>query len=757
MAVFKKNIWFIFYILTLFFLLVFAILSYLSWKTINNEYEIRQENIVRLLSNTTDSLSKAQETILNIIGNHFLEDTDYIDNPNNSTILNKMLKDNPSIDAIAITTPQGKFIFVTGGYDLSKFPNILQKKDTRDSFLETLNSDKMVFGRTYYFTAIKKWITPIRKAIRDKDGKVVMVISAALRTEDSFGKISTLFDKKDKYDLAIIRDVDFYFQYRFNNESNNNLFYLKPISSNAKESIQRAIFDTYHFTMDELRDSEDIASFIQKSSKSTKHLVSLQYNKRYKLWSSVRIPYDLILNDYFKKLSIIFAIFILIETIFFFLFKIIDKAELKRRNDLIFQATHDPLTSLLNRIYLQKNINNWIYEKAPAFSIFYIDMDRFKNINDNYGHEYGDYLLSELAKRLKMIMPKNTVIVRHGGDEFVIFTDITEDAALLDLGNRIIETISKPYKVKNLILSVGASIGISKYPEHGKTLDMLLRASDIAMYESKKIKNCVKLFESSMQESYLKNLLIEQEVKNAINNNELFMVYQPQMDSLGNIHGIEALVRWNNANLGIIPPDQFIPIAENSGQMLRIGHFIIDCTLNEIKEVQKILAMTFQTSINISIRQFMEEGFLEHLLYAIESRDMSNVSITIEITESLLIEDFDYILELLEKIKDFGIQISMDDFGTGYSSLSMLRKLPIDELKIDKSFIDTIVEDITAQKMVQNIIAIGKNLNMYVLAEGVETNEQRALLNKFGCDRYQGYYFAKPLLKDDLVSFFQKN
>jgi len=304
-----------------------------------------------------------------------------------------------------------------------------------------------------------------------------------------------------------------------------------------------------------------------------------------------------------------------------------------------------------------------------------------------------------------------------------------------------------------LTLIVGASIGISKYPDHGNSLDILLRAADIAMYESKKIQNHAQIFQDSLQDEYLKHVKIEHELRKAIEHHELFVVYQPQIDHTGSIHGVEALARWESATLGIVPPDQFIPVAEASGQMVKIGYFILSRTLQEI---QTTLGITFQTSINISVRQFMEADFLEQFLNAIHDIGMNKDLITIEITENLFIEDVDYILPLLHKIQQCGIQISMDDFGTGYSSLNMLRKLPIDELKIDKSFIDTIVEDKTAQKMVQNIIAIGKNFNMSVLAEGVETNEQIALLTSFGCDKFQGYYFAKPLPKDDLITFFQK-
>lgn len=757
MAILKKNVWLIFYVLTLFFLLLFTILCYSSWKTIHNRYQTTQENMVKLIMDSTNSLFKTQETILNIVGNRFLEDSHYKDNPKAISTLNATLKDNPSMFSIALVSPTGEMTFVNGGYDVSTFPNLLQQEESRKSFEETLKSHKMVFGRTYYFAAIKQWITPIRKAIRDENGTIITIITAALRVNDSFGKLSINFDKDHNHQISIIRDGDYYFQYISNNKTDNHTIYSSPISNKVIESIRQSILDTHHLTMDDLRQKETLVSFVHKDSDSNKYFTSMQYDVMHKLWISARIPYSLLQNDFFIRVGIFFSIFILIESIFFFLFRIIDKAEVKRSEDLIFQATHDPLTSLPNRMYLQKNINHWLFKEAPAFSILYIDMDRFKNINDNFGHQYGDFLLVELSKRLKMLIPENGVIIRYGGDEFVLFTRLTNDDALLTLGNTIIEAISKPYKINNLILSVGASIGIAKYPDHGETLDMLLRASDIAMYESKKIKSNAKLFVNSMEESYLMNIIIEQELKKAVDNHELFMVYQPQIDASGYIHGIEALVRWNNAILGSVPPDKFIPVAETSGQMLKIGHFIIDYTLREIKEVQKILNITFQTSINISVRQFMEVGFLTHFLNAIESAELYQVSITIEITENLLIEDIQYILPLLEEIRGYGIQISMDDFGTGYSSLSMLRRLPIDELKIDKSFVDTIVEEIAAQKMVQNIIAIGKNLNMHILAEGVETKEQSALLKAFGCDRFQGYYFSKPLLKDDLISFFQNH
>ena len=758
MAILKKNIWLLFYFTSFFSFILLATLMYMSWKNIYKEYQVSQENMVRIIASSTRSLFKTQETVLNVVGNRFLEDPQYKNNPHAMATLNSTLQDNPSMDAIALVTPDGTMTFASGGYDVSKFPNLLKQETSRDSFLETLKSHRMVFGRTYYFAPIQQWITPIRKAIRDDKGDIVTIITAALRVEDTFGSFTANVDKSHNYFVSILRDEDFYFQYVSpNSDESNHQIYLTPLASLSQERLKKAIIASSNATIDDLKEHESMLSFLYAATNGKTYLLSLQYDKVYKLWIHVRLPLEIIKNDFLKSLALYLLIYSFVAVGFFVLFRIIAKADAKRSADLIFQATHDPLTTLPNRSYLQKNITKWLFEDAPSFSILYVDMDHFKNINDSFGHQYGDTLLVELSKRLQTVVPEDSIIIRHGGDEFVIFTHLTHDQALLDLANLIIETVSKPYYVDNLTLNVGASIGIAKYPEHGKTLDMLLRASDIAMYESKKIKNNAHIFADAMQVGYLRNISIELELKKALEQNELFMVYQPQIDQDGHMYGVESLARWNNASLGMVPPDQFIAVAEKSGQMGKIGRFIITRTLHDIKEVQTVLGVVFQTSINISVRQFMEVGFLEHLLHEITESQMSNIAITIEVTENLLIEDIDYILPLLHDIKKADIQISMDDFGTGYSSLSMLKKLPIDELKIDKSFIDTIVEDETTQKMVHNIIAIGKNFNMQVVAEGVETKEQRALLHSFGCDRFQGYYFAKPLIKEDLIAFFKAN
>lgn len=757
MALVRKNIWLIFYIFLLFALFFLGIVSYLKWGSIYTKHQIAQENMVKLIRSSTHSLFATQEMLLDILGRRFVEDENYKDNRKAMKTLDDLLVFNSSIFAFGLLTPEGDYTFLSSHTNLSKLPNLREQAQSKDSFLDTLASRHMVIGRTYYFKPLHEWVIPIRKAIRDDKGKILAVMTGALKVQDTFEPFIQSLHNRENYVFSIIREGDFYSQYRSDQIQNGNV-YDEPVSKQMIDTFHQIIFDTYTISPNDLRKDEPIVSFMVSNNEGYSVLASLQYDKTYQLWTIVQTYYSVIVQEFLESFAWYCVIFVVMSISFFWLFRMVSKAESKRTADLFFQATHDLLTALPNRSYLHKNINIWIQEAIP-FSIFYLDIDNFKNINDNFGHEFGDRLLVELTHRLKKHIPhipKEAIIIRYGGDEFLIFTYVVENTALLDFASRLIDIVSKPYVINNLSFTIGASVGIAKYPEHGRTLNTLIRAADIAMYESKKIKNTAHLFTNTMQEGYLKNLAIEHALQTAIENNEFYMVYQPQINADGSLHGVEALTRWNNPSLGFIPPDVFIAIAEISGLMPKIGRFITETSLAQIKEIQELCSCSFQISINISIRQFMDLHFLDHLLDTLQKTTVSKVSITLEVTENLFIEDLDYILPLLQKVRDLGIAISMDDFGTGYSSLSMLRKLPIHELKIDKSFVDEICHDEAARKMVQNIITIGKNLTMQILAEGVETKEQKELLIVLGCDRFQGYYFSKPLTKDALISFLQK-
>lgn len=758
MAIVKKNIWLIFYTFVFISTLFFTIFSYQKWQNIYNEQKLSQENHVNLISTSTRALFATHELLLDIMGRRFIEDETYKNNIPATKALDKLLKLNPAIFAFGFASADGQLLHLTSHPNTSKLPNLKELPQSRDSFLETLESTHMVIGRTYFFDPLQEWVIPIRRAIRDDTNTTLAVMTGGLRLQDAFEPLLKSLHDADSHVLSIIRDIDGYPQYQ-SNYSSNKTIYSEPSSRISIQKYEDIILKTLSISPKILREQEAIVSFLSLSASENKvkTLISLKYDKTYKLWTMIETQYGVILQHFFKSLLFYFLAFVATCLAFLFLVRIVVKAESKREAELLFQATHDPLTNLPNRLYLQRNINRWIKDEKP-FSILYLDVDDFKNINDSFGHAIGDALLLELSKRLKIFfstLSKSPFIIRYGGDEFIIFLYVTEEKTLRGLMQDLNQIIQKEYFIHQMRLLATISIGVAQFPVHGKNLDTLLRATDIAMFASKKIKNSIHIFESSMEEAYLKNIQIEQELRKALQNNELFMVYQPQYDKNGTFYGVESLVRWNNPKLGNVSPEKFISVAETSGQMPSIGRFILSTSLEEMKSIHTALSTCFHTSINISIKQFLDVDFLNHLLHTIEQTSVCRVSITLEVTENLFIEDMGYILPLLNEIRSLGIQISMDDFGTGYSSLSILRKLPINELKIDKTFVDELFHDETARTMVKNIIDIGKNLGMHILAEGVETQEQKDILIALGCDRFQGYYFSKPLSKEDLLYFLK--
>lgn len=755
MALLKKNIWLIFYILSICITFFFLISSYLKYKSVYLQYQNNQENIVEIIANATHSLFDTHEKMMDIIGISILQDNHLLQEPEKIKDHAQPLLNDFGVGAFGVAKPNGDFIYGSTDPNPKKLGNLLSIPESRDSFLDTLKNQKMTFGRTYFSPSAKFWGMPLRKTLRDELGNPIAVMTTLLKSNDIFDTLISTMKKKKDFVVLVLRDNDLYFQYHSQTNHKNKHLYNTPLTKEFTDIIYKNASLHYNLSALELKRDGSIISFAYKNGDGQRYLTSLKYNKTYNLWMVVHTNLKTITNTFLQTFMIYLLIYLTCGFLFFFLFRMIATAEKKRQKELIYQATHDMLTALPNRHYLQQTIATKISNKTPAFSLLYIDMDHFKNINDSFGHQFGDYVLIEIANRLKSICPQETIITRYGGDEFIIVSSTLTHQELASFASLVIETLSKPYHIQKLSFNIGASIGIALYPQHGKDLDFLLRSADIALYESKKIKNSFHIFADSMQEGFLKNIQIEQALRHAIANNELFLAYQPQIDKKGKVYGVEALARWENPDFGFIAPDYFIPLAETVGLMPALGRFILEKACFQMKTLQDDCKIDFKLSINISVRQFMDATFYEHLLQTIETSQIKNISLTLEITENLFVEDTHYLVPLLEKIRSHGIEISLDDFGTGYSSLSMLRKLPIDELKIDKSFIDEINSDEMAYKMVQNIITIGKNFDMRILAEGVETQTQKELLLTLGCDYFQGYYFAKPLLLEDLKLFLQ--
>jgi diguanylate cyclase (GGDEF)-like protein len=416
-----------------------------------------------------------------------------------------------------------------------------------------------------------------------------------------------------------------------------------------------------------------------------------------------------------------------------------------------FVATHDVLTSLPNR-FMFNNLLNHTIETARRYSnrfaIFFIDLDRFKSINDALGHQAGDQLLIETAKRLRKCLRTSDILARISGDEFMVLAPQMEnenDAGIV--ARKIIAEVSEPLNISSHRCQVTASVGICFFPDHGNDEQTLIRNADSAMYVAKEAgKNNYQIFNSSSTSQSLERMAIENELRSALLNNEFTLQYQAKLDLRNDrITGVEALLRWHNPKFGNVSPAQFIPMTEETGLIVPIGRWVLMTACKQNVEWQKQGLPAICVAVNISARQFMSKDFLGDIRDALGESGMAPELLELEITESMVMHHVDQAVALLSEIKQMGVRIAIDDFGTGYSSLAQLKRFPIDTLKVDRSFIREVVHDADDQAITDAVIALGKSLSLTIIAEGVETKEQQDFLRKHSCDEMQGFYFSKPV------------
>lgn len=441
-----------------------------------------------------------------------------------------------------------------------------------------------------------------------------------------------------------------------------------------------------------------------------------------------------------------------------------DFSELNQiKEQLQYQALHDSLTKLPNRVLFDTHIEKGIAlskKNNKKLALMFVDLDDFKKINDLYGHSVGDKLLAKLGAIFNQMLSPGDSVARFGGDEFIFCFPELDDLA--DAENKAIyisEIFKKHFVINGKCIHSSCSIGVAMYPDDGIASEQLISKADIVLYKSKsQQKGNYLFFNDSINTQVQRDLLLESELHLAINNNELDVLYQPQINAdTGVIYGVEALVRWYNPKLGHISPVEFIQVAEDVGIINQIGQFVITKSLTDILQFNREHNTALQLSINISPKQLMEANFVTELIKITTNMAADNSLITLEITENVLINDLATVQPILQSIKDYGFKLSLDDFGTGYSSLSYLSNLPIDEIKIDRSFIDKLLTNDQSESLVKTIIAIGQFCDLTVIAEGVETKEQYDRLRDYRCDLVQGYYFDRPLALADLTANYHVN
>lgn len=438
------------------------------------------------------------------------------------------------------------------------------------------------------------------------------------------------------------------------------------------------------------------------------------------------------------------------------------KVELEYQQRLQYQATHDALTGLPNRILLMDRLGQAIEQAKrnhKQIVLVFIDLDRFKKINDTLGHSAGDEVLKIATGRLKNNMRASDTLARLSGDEFILLIPNQENISFIPIFlKKILDAISQPCSIDGQDLQVTCSLGFSVYPDDGTDAAVLLKNADTAMYRAKEIgRNSFQFFTPALQARVDERLAVEYELSHALRNHELSVAYQPKLDfNTRKVVGAEALLRWNNPKLGQVPPTTFIPIAEETDLIIPIGEWVLRTVCKQNKVWQDQGNTPIIISVNIAPKQFKLPNFISLIEDVLIESGLPPQYLELEVTETLSLQDPAEFIKILHAIKSLGVGLSIDDFGTGYSSLSYLRQFPVDWLKIDRSFVESLSEGESGASIVKAIIALGHSLNMKIIAEGIETPEQFAALKEYNCDEMQGFYVSQAVSADEFETFMHK-
>jgi diguanylate cyclase (GGDEF)-like protein/PAS domain S-box-containing protein len=430
-------------------------------------------------------------------------------------------------------------------------------------------------------------------------------------------------------------------------------------------------------------------------------------------------------------------------------------AELER------MALHDSLTGLPNRSLLNDRIEQTINaakRSGEAMAVLLLDLDRFKEVNDTLGHLVGDRLLTMVGPRLRQPLRDSDTVARLGGDEFaILLLGPTDIPAACGIAERIVEAFREPFAVDDMALEVGISIGVALYPEHGETADLLLQHADAAMYAAKRRGFGFVVYDAEAESNPVRRLGLTGELRRAIEDDQLSLSFQPKVDAhQGALAGVEALVRWHHPQHGLILPEHFVPNAEHTGLIRPLTLWVVNAVLRE-QRAWREAGFEINVAVNLSVKLLHDPELPNVLNLLFERWQTDAACLTLELTESALMADPETSMTVLKRVAELGCRLSLDDFGTGYSSLAYLQRLPIDELKIDRSFVAAMTEDENAAVVVRSVIKLAKSLGLAVVAEGVESEDAFAWLSSLGCDQMQGYYLGREMTPEELLDWLRQS
>ncbi|WP_158589020.1 bacteriohemerythrin [Alginatibacterium sediminis] len=444
-----------------------------------------------------------------------------------------------------------------------------------------------------------------------------------------------------------------------------------------------------------------------------------------------------------------------------------DITERKNSESKVIQLAYfDALTGLPNRRLLLDRLEQIVVmsEREDSYAaLVFIDLDDFKDVNDSHGHEYGDALLQQAAKRVQELIRKGDTLARIGGDEFLlVLTKLDKDKytatnATKNIINKVLNVLSSPFRINSVDFNSSASIGVRLFNDNSESVSELMGQADIAMYSAKHSgKNSASFYSPDMQSEITQRVELERDLRAAVEFNEFELYYQPQVNHQNKVTGLEALIRWHHPIKGLVPPNDFIHSAENNGLIIPIGDWVLRKACEQLSVwANNQSTETLTISVNVSYRQFRQPGFIFSVSSIIERYSFNPARLKIELTETMLVDDMERTVACMNKLKQYGVQLSLDDFGTGYSSLQYLKLLPLNQLKIDRSFVSELETEVNDRSIVKTIILMSRTLGIEVIAEGVETEHQRSYLIKHGCSLFQGFHFGKPMPLSELSAWLE--
>lgn len=730
-------------------LLIWSLIA--QWGGIVDRHELRQRGQLSTVARAVHAVFNSQEIVLTLLGeqlnaHYSIGQVQAIDG-----IVEGMLDINVSTMGYGMLGLDGKVRMFRMREPLASSPELQQQ------LIEAANCSRigedlaMQVGRPLKPEGAPYWLVPMCQAIDDLDGEVQSYMIGAIAHSENEG----FFD-----DIAVLGptnivmvmnepDLDPILWASWQDYSTDALARRVPV-----ETYEQAIASAEERSgqsFAEIRASGEAYAYRLDGGDGSQLGMAI-HDDRYKFWVLTHTSRSELMAELWRIGSIYFAIYLSVLLGLAAVLLIISRAEHRRRSDLVYQARHDLLTGLPNRQSMLSDFAAMRRKYGQNMSLLFIDMDNFKGINDGFGHAFGDLLLHEVGQRLLTVVNDTERLARVGGDEFVALVPGTDVQQLMARATELDAALARPYMINGLRFEIGCSIGVARMIDAGTTLNDALRAGDVAMYLAKRQRNTACLFEPSMGRDYLENIRIEQNLRAAIKSGQINLVYQPLVNAEEEIIGVEALARWTDAELGAIPPMKFISVAERAGLIGRLGEYIIERSLRDAKQIERLVGRPLELSLNASPRQFQNAAFARNLIQRVQRAGLKQIRPVLEITESLFAENQESIRKDLSLLREAGIRVSLDDFGTGYSSLALLFTLPIDELKIDKRFIDQIGTSAGARALVRGIVTIARQHGLHIVAEGVESREEFELLRAAGCDTFQGYLFGRPMPLDELLA-----